>query len=256
MKKLAVISLSALLLASCGNSTSGDQNGKDTTSVSTECTDTTDCCGGEDEDGYEAGADKVGYHEIVWYKLYNSFKVKGAPSIESFVAALEPAVGDLLSEEEGEDFATLDKANGYFHFYQEGAGSVEYDGALWNRKDGKKLFIFSYSEVDEIFAENAKQAKELTQHRESMWMYFDSKIEEEHGHGMLYDNGFVAYIYDDAKKELVPLESSPFDGINDTDKPRFYELPRKGKDIKVREGLYGDYSYSTLKWNGTGFDLE
>ncbi len=249
MKKILLPIIAASLFISCSNNKAqAQQDSKDSSAV--ECVDdTADCeCGGDEEDMYEPGAEVQGNYHIMFYQLYKSFTVKGTPSIQSFVTALSPVIGDFR-ECDGE--SVMDNANGYFKYSCEGAGGVRYCGAYWNRKDGKKLFLFSWYVCEELYAYTPEEGEEMAGHRESMWQYFDSSMLDEE-HGMLYDLGCVAYLYNETTHKLEPLDVPPFDAFNG--KPHFLELPQKGKDIEVHEGLNGDCTFSTLKWNGMSFD--
>ena len=86
-----------------------------------------------------AQADDAPY-EVMDVTLNGNFKVKGTPNVKSFMEAL-PVYMPEYGWEKG---AVIDIKNGYFKQYTDGGGQTTYYGAVWNRNDGKKLFIFSY----------------------------------------------------------------------------------------------------------------
>lgn len=191
-------------------------------------------------------------YETMDSQLRKEFAVKGTPNIKSFAQAIEPVTYDLLNAEEGEK--VLDEKNGFFSFYEEGAGSARYNMAYWNRKDGSKMFIVSYCMIEEVFATTEQEKKALTAHKTSEWYYYDSAILNSEGNGMRYDMGYMAYLYDEAGKKLVPMKTSPFNGAPQGE-PVFYNLPRQGKDIEATVGMYGDNESShKLQFNGMTFD--
>lgn len=184
-----------------------------------------------------------------WSTYNKTLKVKGGAGIEQFVEAiLDNKPSDWARD------AEYDKRNGFFHYYEEGAGHVEYYVSYWNRKDGKKLVILSYDESD--FGQKVKT-------QASPWGYFSScsigdpdvALGDE---GINVETGFCAYLYDETKSQLVPLSTPPFKGFENPVKSHYLlMLPEKGKDIRVREmkGEIGNYVYHTLKWNGMTFDF-
>lgn len=184
--------------------------------------------------------------------LNRTFNVEGVPNIENFVKAVEPATGTL------DDIDPLvDKPNGYFSYFVEGAGGFEVNMCYWNRNDGKKLFIISYRIGEEIYEEDEKKRSLQNSHYCNEWFYFDSKIEADNdGWGMLNEFGHKAYVFDTDISRLIPLEHSPFNDVPDYDVPCFYELPQQGKDIKVRLGMNDIEGYGTLIWNGMTFDYK
>lgn len=255
----SIIIAAMLTLIACGNKETSAQADSDSTATAAntdnkktdaaECGEETvdDCCCGDESEAQNVT--EVGGHELLYYQFYDSFKVKGGTNIETFVTALSPVIGDF---KEFDNEATMDKQNGYFHYFQEGAGSIRYDAALWKRDDGKKLFIISWASCGEQYAENASDAKAKTYHYDDVFYYFDSTIGE-NNYGMLVDFGHMAYLYEEKTQQLEPI-SSPLYESYVPNTPIFYELPQHGKDVKVRSGLYGDFTYKTARWNGTKFD--
>lgn len=185
----------------------------------------------------------------LWMKYDKPLTVKGGAGIEQFVEAIFGYKPNDWSTD-----AEYDKRNGYFYYFEEGAGHVNYYVSYWNRKDGKKLVIMSYDEGD--FGKRIKM-------QSSMWgcmssfSYGDSD-EVTTDEAINVDTGFRAFLYDEAKKQLVPLAAPPFNGFDNPVKKHYLlMLPQKGKDIRVREekGELGNYVYHTLKWNGMTFDF-
>lgn len=185
----------------------------------------------------------------MWNNYGKAVQVKGGAGIVQFVEAILGYKPEDWSRE-----AVYDKPNGYFHYYEEGAGHIDYYVSYWNRKDGKKLVIMSY---------DASDFGRLIKKQTSPWGCYSSFAYEgadaESGLDRInVDTGFRAYLYDEVKKQLVPLATPPFKGFdNPVDKHYQLILPQKGKDIRVREqkGIEGDYVYHTLKWNGMTFDF-
>lgn len=180
-----------------------------------------------------------------WNAYGKTFNVKGGAGIEQFVTAI---FNIKPNEWDGEP--VFDKRCGYFSYFQEGGGSVTYNVSYWNRKDGKKLVILSYRDNNFGNKENPQS---------SAWGYYGS-----FQYGMAdtdilnTETGCRAYLYDEAKKQLVPMATPPFNGLpNPMDSHYFLQLPREGKDIIVCEqtGMY-DHVYHSLKWNGMTFDFK
>lgn len=184
----------------------------------------------------------------MWNDYGKNVKVNSGIGIEQFVTAIFG-----IKPNEWTNDAVYDKKNGYFSYYEEGAGSIRYNVSYWNRKDGKKLVIMSYRAND--FGKNAKT-------QSSAWGYFSTfKINDPDvptDDVIKMETGFRAYLYDEAKKQLVPLTTPPFNGIpNPLDGHYFLELPQNGKDIVVCENVSYDKEVNhTLKWNGMTFDFQ
>lgn len=183
--------------------------------------------------------------EPYWMQFDKSVTVKGTPNIESFVEAI---FGTPKS-----DWSTdpvWDLRNGYFAYSEEGDGHLQLNVSYWNRKDGKKLVVVSYStgEFGQIPAEA------------SVWGYRDSeRIEVGDGYDYVNEEtGFRAYLFDAQSKKLVPMQTPPVKGWTNVKQNHYYlELPQKGKDIRVREKAYSYYNkIHYLRWNGTEFELE
>jgi len=186
--------------------------------------------------------------EPLWNTYGKTLPVKGGVGIVQFVEAIFDYKPDDWSRE-----ATYDRKNGFFHYYEEGAGHVEYYVSYWNRNDGKKLVIMSYDSSD--FGNAIKPVS-------SPWGYISSFDLEDEGMpdvqgAITVDTGFRAYLYDEAKSQLVPLQSAPFNNMGTPVRKHYLlQLPQKGKDIRVREEEeLGVMVYHTLKWNGMTFDF-
>ncbi len=222
----------------------------------------------EDEDGDDECEGDCEEHDYInGYILKNeilnmSFKVKGGVGIKQFVSALEPFDDDFWRYCE----PTLDQPNGYFDWGDEGDGSVRYNAAYWNCKDGAKLFIISWRQCENYyFPQEDKERFGTTGMTGSNFKYEVVGIDnpDNVNDGMIscygFDTGYIVYIYSEDTKMLTPLRFAPFSGMPETNAHRYLELPRKGKDIKVHEIVYkdnGDFDEEihTLKWNGISFD--
>ena len=180
-----------------------------------------------------------------WDDYGKTFNVNGGAGIEQFVTAILQTKPDEWSTD-----PIYDKRNGYFEYHEEGSGSVTYNVCYWNRKDGKKLVLLSYYTSD--FGERVNP-------QSSAWGYYSSFQYGENDTDIFNaESGFRAYLYDEAKKRLVPMATPPFNGFpNPVNNHYFLQLPREGKDIIVREtvDLY-ESVYHTLKWNGLTFDFK
>lgn len=154
--------------------------------------------------------------------------VKGTPNIKSFIYALLPAAndyydnpGNLLTEED-----IIDLKNGFFESVQEGDGMAKTQCCYWNRTDGKKLVAY-YSDEHEW--------EDTTVARKSYLLFF---------------------LYNEETKELENIEA-PFGQPISGEGHLICELPKKGKNIQFYFGEENaDPAYSTLQWNGMGFDLK
>lgn len=200
-------------------------------------------------------------YELMYDHLVGSFKVKGSPNILTFVQSL-----GMFNEYFDWESATIDKANGYFEFTEEGDGKFSVEAAIWNRKDGKKLFIVSY--WDSSFATHKGHSKPFYLKSGSKFYYADASkwdaedIPEEDF--IDCETGFAAYLYNETTKELEYLNEPPFNNWGVSNSHRCLTLPQKGKDIDVieyKEGIESienekSVEYYTLKWNGMTFDLE
>ena len=96
----------------------------------------------------------------MWNTFGKTVNVKGGVGIEQFVTAILETKPNEWHHE-----PVYDKKNGYFSYFEEGAGSITYNVSYWNRKDGKKLVILSYREND--FGKKVKP-------QSSTWGYFSS----------------------------------------------------------------------------------
>lgn len=155
-------------------------------------------------------------------------KVAGAPNIKSFVYALLPAANDYYGDPTNltEVDDVIDLKNGFYESTQEGDGMMKMQSCFWNRTDGKKLVAFYY---------DSHELEDMTVTRESFLLFF---------------------LYNETTKELENIEA-PFDQPISGDGHLICKLPQKGKDIRFYFGTeQAGASYSTLQWNGMGFDLK
>lgn len=252
MKKLFLSSLAtiAIALAACNGSTNNES--------SSEGNDVNQTVASEESaqkaDEENAETSDVNY-EPLHTSLVGSFKVEGSPNIESFIYALP----FFEKEYEWGDETEIDKANGYFHTSSDGAGQSIYYGALWNRKDGKKLFIFSYRVSD--MAVHEGHTKPFCVAGGSKFYYvsankwYDEAAENEF---IDLETGFAAYLYNPDTKEIESLDEPPFNGWSTMKSNMYLILPQKGKDIEVEESRIGEDEEIAhkLKWNGMTFDYE
>lgn len=222
----------------------------------------------EDEDGDDEcegdceEPDYINNHELIGDQLNHSFKVTGGAGIKQFVSALEPFDKEFWQYCE----PTVDQANGYFEWGDEGDGSIAYNAAYWNCKDGAKLFIISWNHCEHYyFPEEDKWKFGTISSVGNNYRYevFGIDNPDNVHDGTVscygYDTGYIVYIYDEGTKMLTPLKFAPFSGMPETNAHRYLLLPRKGKDIEVMETIYTDGSdpkneFHTLKWNGNSFD--
>lgn len=182
----------------------------------------------------------------IWNTFGKTVSVKGGVGIEQFVTAI---LGTKPNE--WDRGPVYDKKNGYFSYFEEGGGCIMYNVSYWNRKDGKKLVIISYRQNDFANKKVKPQA--------SAWGYFSSFQYGENPTDIInMESGFRAYLYDEAKKQLVPMATPPFNGLpNPLDSQYFLELPQNGKDIVVCQNVsYEEKIKHTLKWNGMTFDFQ
>lgn len=191
---------------------------------------------------------------LPYLELAHNFTVKGSPCVQSFVEALP-----IYDKEYGwgDDDAEIDNKNGFFHFSEEGGGGVSYYGAVWKRNDGKRLFIISYRQTS--WNEYEGRTKRFTRHNGSPWYYASTEVwmageNQDQISFIDYDTGFAAYIYNETTHTLELLPEPPFNNWKAKDAHRSLILPQKGKDIEVLEGVFGEHTSSTLKWNGMTFD--
>ncbi|MCQ2251449.1 MAG: hypothetical protein MJZ66_10120 [Bacteroidales bacterium] len=188
---------------------------------------------------------------ITDYKM-RPIKVNGNADIEGFVDALGLAGeygwgGDPIIDN------PFDKANGYFHHREEGDGSLEYWGAYWNRKDGKKMFLLSI--CDAGWCERNIPSPEMS----NEWFTVTTDGPDDMGVYGYYESGCMAYLYNPTSKKLEPMKTLPFNGMPATKEVRRFKLPQHGKDITVDQHDIRDREWErmtehTLKFNGLTFD--
>ena len=191
-----------------------------------------------------SGADRDTANDYVsWFRQFNRYhKVSGGAGIEQFCRAI-----DIYDPE---DFSRniLDKKNGYYSVNKEGAGHFICNAALWNRKDGRKLFIVSYD-----FAEAIYPSADKVEHG-NMWYYTCVTKDPYEDNAMRYEMGVMAFLYDAQQQVLVPLREPPFSNWPTKAAFRYLEVPRQGKDITVRTGQeWQQPTTRTMKWNGMTF---
>ena len=195
--------------------------------------------------------------------LNHEFEVTGTPDIESFVKALpiyDKEFGFFDQYEDEEMEYTLDKDNGFFHYYYlDVEDYIQYESACWDRTDGKKLMIFTYNQY---FCNTQDGAIQPANPVVSPWYYAGHEVntwEDEDGtfsKDVYSEGGFIAYLYNEDTHMLEPLSEPPFNGWNPKATYRYLVLPQDGsKDIEV---AYGDEENSNhmLKWNGMTFDYQ
>lgn len=203
----------------------------------------------EDHECEEAGHDCTcgeggeGDEDVLIYNTFsNSFDVEGAPNIKSFVKAV---FGESASN------GTMDIKNGYWTLHEEGSGSTSYNAAYWNRTDGSKLFIISYSLIEFVTL-----PRKITM-SSNPWLYYTvTPLEDNDGQGIEEETGYLTYLYNAASHKLEPIfDMSILGNMADIYEHRYLLLPQHGKDIKVREGsrFKGQYRYRTLRWDGMKF---
>lgn len=179
-------------------------------------------------------------------ELNKPHKVSGGAGIVQFMKA----IGLYYADDEPEN-ATVDKANGYYKFSQEGAGGISIEAAYWNRTDGKKMLIARYHVGD--FGHGSHAAK---LEKENEW--FKLKVDDPASEDFMFDEiGFMAFLYNAATQTLEPMQKPPFNGVPKTSDIIYIYPPQKGKDIKVRlwnRETYGQGNEHTLKFNGLTFD--
>lgn len=194
-------------------------------------------------------------------RLYSEYDADAAPNIRKFAEIL-----DLYVEDEN-----CDLKNGFFETGSEGDGAINWRGACWNRKDGSRLYIVSYWSNQNVMYNPDDERLFGTLSATSPWMAYNvcstediKPVESIDGlkeitYFISCETGTVAFLYNAKTKKLEPIDSVSkiFNNLPEENNHRYLEVPRYGKDIKVREGMFnieGKYKYHTLKWNGMTFD--
>lgn len=187
------------------------------------------------------------------YDLDQSFYVNGQPNIESFVKAIN---------EEDEHYGwyndpLFDLKNGYFHYGEEGDGGIHLDGALWKRKDGSILFMYSYNVISAFVYDAGMCSSESSSVWHTYKVHNFGRPNTDNEPGYLTDCGIMAWIYDPQTHLLRPMQEPPFKGMPEAKAMRRYQLPQKGYDVEVIDfKVEEDYEKEvrhTLKWNGMEF---
>lgn len=200
---------------------------------------------------YPGDPDNNAYQYIAENKM-RPIKVNGNADIEGFVDAL-----GLAGEYGWGRDPIFDKANGYFHYREEGDGSIEYWGAYWNRNDGKKMFLLSFCQVGCSGSEYKSNMPSASNSNE--WFTVTTEDPDEYGNIFYYESGCMAYLYNPTTKKLEPMKTLPFNGMPATKEVRRFKLPQQGKDITVDQHDITDRDFDrmtehTLKFNGLTFD--
>lgn len=217
-----------------------------------------DCNCGEGDDCQEEYQNSA---PLEYDRLNQMFSSETAPNIRKFASLLE-----LTFENEEQ----CDLKNGYFETSYEGDGAGEWRGALWKRNDGSRLYIVSYLKNDFVHYDPNSELEFGSVSARLFSMAYnvcytetfkpvnleEVKVESQFA---TTETGFVAFLYNPQTHQLEPIQqlSKLFNNMPNNNVHRFLEVPRNGKDIKVREGMYNfdnKYTYHTLKWNGMTFD--
>lgn len=201
----------------------------------------TDCTCGEGEE----------YVLCMGNTFYGKYFVNGGIGIRQFVEAVS-----LTPDNKWAKTPTFDAKNGFFSYSNVSTDeNVSYNGAYWNRKDGSKLFIVSYTQ--NIIKPDYDSENDVD--IDCKWGKATILTSADKDGNIRYkDTGFRAFLYDAKEKALVALEEVPFKGMPETKLHRFLELPQQGYDIRIREfdpkQSKAPAQYHTLKWNGMTFD--
>lgn len=257
MKKIFLLSVVIATLCACGNT---GNNTNDGTSASEDTLAQQEAVAEETTADQSATPVEEDCYILEQFKnryqpLYASIKVKGTPNVQSFVESLP-----IYSEEYGwYADPEIDKKNGYFHYFEEGSGHVDYYGAVWNRNDGSKLFIFSFDDCDWNEHEDHTETFNIKIYQNYYYLGACAfRPNEDSPVSFLdYITGCAAYLYNPDTKTLDFLPEPPFNKCPQTTTRRQFILPQHGKDITIIDGfdLEGEeLTKHTLKWNGRDFD--
>lgn len=242
MKRVVLALLFGAIMTSCSNNTNNNAPASDNTDSEITSADTD-----TDEAAYEESYEQ---HQFPYFfdEYHKSFKVNGGVGIEQFISAL-----NIEGEYGWPSEPTLDKANGYFSYSEEGDGAYRLNASYWNRTDGKKLFILAFY-VSEFLYTNQVVTERTNIWRKVRVCHPDPENKDVR---LAVESGFLAYIYDADSQMLVPMTESPFNNMPDTNFMMSFKLPQKGKNIEVELFNINDFENSTthtLKFNGLTFD--
>ncbi len=201
---------------------------------------------------YPGNPDNKSYQYIA-ADMMRPIKVNGNADIEGFVDAL-----GLAGEYGWYNDPYFDKANGYFHYREEGDGSMEYWGAYWNRTDGKKMFLLSFCRAG-YWNSDYESNIPSPQMSNDWFTVTTTEKPDDYGTFSYYESGCMAYLYNPTTKKLEPMRKLPFNGMPATKEVRRFKLPQQGKDIKVDQHDISNKEWDrmtehTLKFNGLTFD--
>lgn len=176
--------------------------------------------------------------------LNKPFKVKGGAGIVQFANAFAKVLPIEM------EAAEIDRKGGYISYCQEGDGSYNVNMCIWNRQDGKKLFVVSYRIHETV--EGGSPAGTCSK-------YHYSGVNTNSDFPQLVNSGFRSYLYNAQTATLEPMAVFPVDELPRTGAEHeayYLNLPQKGKDIYLTMGLnLEDTSYHNLVWNGMGWTL-
>lgn len=243
-KTLATLLIGAMAMGCANNA--GNQHQTNNKTPEAEQTPAMETTENEEASDYEDDSTPIKEFNY-FFEMHNKpLKVTGNADIEGFVKAL--FAGDEYSYTPDEAF---DKANGYFSMSAAGGGYLDQFGAFWNRKDGKKMFLFSFDQ-----GETGLYDKCIERKNEWYQVAVYEPREEDGEPGGYYESGILAYLYNPDTKTLEPMQQPPFNGVPKTDGYLSFALPQKGKDIVVGEMDLSNYDRTehTLKFNGLTFD--
>lgn len=177
--------------------------------------------------------------------LNKPYKVTGGAGIVQFAKAF----GNVLPMEM--ENADIDRKGGYISYGEEGDGHYNVNMCIWNRKDGKKLFVVSY-DISETITGDAAAGTCSKYHYSAVCDNKDGSAKR------LYNIGFRSYLYNVKTATLEPMAQFPVDELPRTGAAHeayFLALPDKGKDIVLQMGIDENVSFHNLVWNGMGWNL-
>ncbi len=177
--------------------------------------------------------------------LNKPFKVKGGAGIVQFASAFNNVLPIEM------ETAMIDRKGGYISYAEEGDGCYNVNMCIWNRKDGKKLFVVSYY-INENVPTGTAAGKCSKYHYNALRKGFSPDFK------YLCNTGFRSYLYNAQTATLEPMAEFPVNQLPRTGAENdayFMNLPQTGKDITLIMGLEDETSYHTLVWNGMGWTL-
>lgn len=178
--------------------------------------------------------------------LNKPFKVNGGAGIVQFAKAFAKVLPIDM------ETAEIDRKGGYISYFEEGDGSYNVNMCIWNRTDGKKLFVVSYR-IFETVSAGSTAGTCSKYHYSALGKGFTPEF------ASLTNSGFRSYLYNAQTATLEPMAVFPVDELPRTGAEHesyFLNLPQKGKDILLTLGNDIDNtSYHNLVWNGKGWTL-